>query len=268
MTLRSRVALVRGSYWPAVVLSMTAIALAGLGVGLEGARLFGATAGVAMVVTVAWRPVVRRLMQRLVLQHQARLDAALTDGDEEALRRYQEETDEYYVAFHARPERERLRLRSRVLAGEERYAEAAAILADVDRDALPPAERMLHDNQIAWCCAHGGETARAVELARGLVDGPADQRMRSYVLGTLGAALVLDRQYAAAQAPLRDALALGGARWALAVRHYYLGEALAGLGRLDEARAEWEKSVTIAPKSRWGRRAQERLVAAVPAAYR
>jgi len=79
---------------------------------------------------------------------------------------------------------------------------------------------------------------------------------------------VLDGQHAAAQAPLRDALALAGPRWAQAVRHYYLGEALAGLGRFDVARAEWEQSVTIAPKSRWGRRAQQRLVAGVPTAYR
>jgi hypothetical protein len=52
------------------------------------------------------------------------------------------------------------------------------------------------------------------------------------------------------------------------VRRYYLGEALAALGRYDEARAEWNESVTIAPKSRFGRRAQERLAAGPPAAYR
>jgi len=52
------------------------------------------------------------------------------------------------------------------------------------------------------------------------------------------------------------------------VRRYYLGEALAALGRLDEARAEWQQAVTIAPQSRWGQRAQERLAAGAPAAYR
>ena len=138
----------------------------------------------------------------------------------------------------------------------------------IDRDAIPAAERPTHDNLVAWYSAHAGQTARAVELARGAVDASTDARLRPYLLGTLGAALVLDGQHASAQAPLREALALGGPRWAQAVRHYYLGDALVTLGRLDEARTEWHAAVTIAPKSRWGRRAQQRLAAGAPAAYR
>ena len=166
------------------------------------------------------------------------------------------------------PERQRVRLRANGLNAEQRYAEAVAVLGEIDRDTLPANERPVHDNSVAWSCAHAGETARAVELARGAIEAGSDARMRPYVLGTLGAALVLDGQPAAALAPLREALSLGGPRWAQAVRHYYLGNALAALGKLDDARAEWNESVTIAPKSRWGRRAQERLDAGPPAAYR
>ena len=121
---------------------------------------------------------------------------------------------------------------------------------------------------MAWFCAHAGQTARAVEIARATVAAPARPRTRPYLLGTLGVALVLDGQHAAAVAPLREALASEGPRWAQAVRRYYLGVALAGLGRLDEARVEWQQAATLAPRSRWGRRAQERLDGGAPAAYR
>ena len=133
---------------------------------------------------------------------------------------------------------------------------------------MPAAERLNLDNLVAWVAAHAGQTARAVEVARANADASSDARLRPYLLGTLGAALVLDGQPAAALVPLRESLALGGPRWAQAVRRYYLGEALAALGRFDEARAEWHEAVTIAPKSRWGRRARERLDAGAPSAYR
>ncbi|HEX8954402.1 MAG TPA: tetratricopeptide repeat protein [Polyangia bacterium] len=204
------------------------------------------------------------MMERL----QAQMDAALDDGDDAARQRLVDELDEYSRRFFPRVESYRARLRVRALAADEKWSEALESLRQMGDTAVGTNERVAHDNLVAWCCAHAGETAPAVGLARANAEAPADARMRPYLLGTLGAALILDGQHAAALAPLRDALALGGPRWAQAVRRYYLGEALAALGRFDEARAEWHQAVTIAPRSRWGRRAQERLADGAPAAYR
>jgi tetratricopeptide (TPR) repeat protein len=258
----------RDSYWPAVVGSMTLAALVGLAVGLDGIVLFGETVAVAAAATFSWRPMMRRLARRIGAQHIALMEDAIADGDDETYRRLLVEMDEYYRVCIPRSERHRIRLRASGLTAEERYVEALAVLGEIDHDTVPAPERPGHDNSVAWSCAHAGETARAVELASAAVAAVAEARMRPYCLGTLGTALVLDRQPNAALAPLREALALGGPRWAQAVRRYYLGEALAALGRYDEARAEWNESVTIAPKSRFGRRAQERLSAGPPAAYR
>jgi tetratricopeptide (TPR) repeat protein len=269
MTLSRRIAFVRGAFWPTVCGVMTVIAVVAIALVPEpGLGTFVAIVGAALTVTVSARPITRALYQRLALQHQARMDAAIADGDDATRRRLLDETDEYYRLYVRNSERMRLRLRASGLVSEERYAEALALAGELDVDKLPAGERPAHANLVAWCCAHAGETARAVELARATAAAPAPPRLKPYLLGTLGAALVLDRQPAAAVAPLREALALGGPRSAQVVRRLYLGDALAALGRLDEARAEWNEAVTIASKSRWGRRAQERLAAPVPAAYR
>jgi tetratricopeptide (TPR) repeat protein len=268
MTLRSRIAFVRQMYWPAVVGLMAVTAVVGLAAGGDGPGLFAITVGAAVALTVAWRPLARWMLKRLGHEHQRRIDEAIAEGDDETQRRLLDETEEYYRVSIPRSEPQRRRLRCHALVAEERWSEALAVAADIDRDAVPAAERAGYDNLVAWCCAHAGETARAVELARGAVDASSDARLRPYLLGTLGAALVLDGQHAAAQGPLREALALGGPRSAQAVRHYHLGQSLVALGRFDDARAEWQAAVTIAPKSRWGRRAQQRLAEGAPAAYR
>jgi tetratricopeptide (TPR) repeat protein len=269
MTLRARMDLLRNAFWPAVLGVIVVETLVGLALVREpGLGLFFIVVWSGVAVAFSWRRLVRRVVQRFALDHQARIDEAISDGDDEVRRRLYDETDEYYRVYVKGSERQRTRLSCSVLSADERWTEALALLAPIDRDAMPPAERVYHDNAVAWCSAHAGETARAVELARAAIDAGPGARMRPYLLGTLGAALVLDGQPAAALASLRERLALGGPRWAQAVRRYYLGEALAALGKLDEARAEWNGSVTIAPKSRWGRRAQQRLAAGAPAAYR
>ncbi len=268
MSLRSRVALVRGAFWPAVIVLTTALAVLGIAAGLVSVSLFVVTCAGPLALTVGWPRLARRLLGGIARRHQERIDAALADGDEDSRRRLLAETEEYYRALVPQAEQQLLRLRCHGLAAEERWSEAQALLAQIDRARIPTAERVSHDNLVAWCCAHAGETARAVELAQAAMNAPVDAQRRPYLLGTLGAALVLDGQPAAALTPLREALAAGGPRWAQAVRRYYLGEALAALGRLDEAQAEWRQAVTIAPRSRHGRRAQARLEAGAPAAYR
>ena len=268
MTLRRHVALVRGSYWPVVLGLMTAVIVPGLAVGIEPRLVYVVAIVAAGALTAAWVPGTRLVLQRVARQHQARLDAALDEGDTDSVGRLLDEVDDYLGVFIRRSERQQLRVRGQKLSNQERWSEALALVGSIDREKVPASERPTHDNALAWLAAHAGETARAVELARGAADASSDARTRPYLLGTLGTALVLDGQHAAALAPLREALALGGPRWAQAVRRQYRGEALAALGRLDEARAEWRQAVTIAPRSRWGRRAQARLEAGAPAAYR
>lgn len=268
MTLRARVAMIRGSFWPVAVGLMSAISAVGLAVGARPGVVLVDSFVAALVVMIGWRPAVRRVLARLGRRQQARMEAALAEGDDEAYRRLLDEMDEYYRVCVARSERQRTRLRCSGLTAEERWSEALALVGTIDRAEVPAAERVHHDNLVAWIGAHAGETARAVELARANLEAASDARTRPYLHGTLGTALLLDGQPAAALEPLRESLALGGPRWATAVRRYYLGEALAALGRFDEARAEWHEVVTIAPKSRWGRGAKERLDAGAPSAYR
>lgn len=269
MTLCSRVAMVRGAYWPAILAVMTGTALLGLATVRDpGAGLFALTVGAGIALTVAWRPLAQRLLRSIFARHAALQNAALDEGDDETRRTLLAEEDEYYRRFVPRPEGFRLRLQARALAGEEKWSEAQAVIAQLDGVAVSANERVHHDNLVAWIGAHAGEAALAVERARANAAAPADASTRTFLLGTLGTSLVLDGQPAAALAPLRESIALGGPRWAQAVRRYYLGDALAALGRLDEARAEWHQAVAIAPQSRWGRRAQERLAAGAPAAYR
>lgn len=269
MTLSTRISIVRNVYWPLIIGAMAVTAFVGLAVDRQpGASLIAFVVCVGVAVHVAWWPFASRLMASMMARVQAQMDAALDDGDDAARRRLVDELDEYSRRFFPRSEAYRAQLRVNTLATDEKWVEALQSADQMDDTATGTKERVEHDNLVAWCCAHAVETARAVGLARANADAPAAAPVRPYLLGTLGAALVLDGQHAAALAPLRDALALGGPRWAQAVRRYYLGEALAALGRLDEARAEWQQAVTIAPKSRWGRRAQERLAAGAPAAYR
>jgi hypothetical protein len=169
MTLVRRAARMRDSYWPVVVGSMTLAALVGLAVGLDGVVLFGETVAVAAAATFSWRPMMRRLARRIGAQHIALMEDAIADGDDETYRRLLVEMDEYYRVCIPRSERQRLRLRASGLTAEERYVEALAVLGEIDRETVPAAERPVHDNSLAWSCAHAGETARAVELARAAV---------------------------------------------------------------------------------------------------
>ncbi len=67
---------------------------------------------------------------------------------------------------------------------------------------------------------------------------------------------------------LREAIAAGGLPRHQSVRHLYMGDAERGLGRTEAAHAAYTEAARLAPDSRVGRRAAERLNSAPPEPYR
>jgi tetratricopeptide (TPR) repeat protein len=146
------------------------------------------------------------------------------------------------------------------------FATGAAILARVDREALPPAEAALLLNNLAWFEAHRGRCAKAVSLADEAVAcaEAAQLSVLPYCLGTLGAARVLAGRPQSAVAVLERALALGeGDGYAQSIRAFYLGEALFALGRREQSAGAWGRAIAESPASSWAERARERLGALV-----
>jgi hypothetical protein len=155
-----------------------------------------------------------------------------------------------------------------VLLYEERWAAALAAMAATDRARLPASTRAIHDNNVAWCMAHVGQAAAAVTLAQSTIAAATGAQV-AYCHGTLGVALLFDDRPAKAVRSLEQSIALGGGSpTSQACRSYYLGEAFVALRRPHDARAAWERAVVLAPQSRWARRANERLLAPPPSAYR
>jgi tetratricopeptide (TPR) repeat protein len=269
MRLRARVALIRGAFWPLVIGCMAVVATTGSALELSPLSLVGLTSATAAAITLTWRSLFRWWNVRALRRHREAFELARDADDESAFRRWYEEIEEY-VRFFRLPEESLQSARCYVLLNEERWAEARAALAALNRDKFTDATRVLHANAMAWCLAHDGAAAEAVSLAESACASEAAARPadRPYLHGTRGVALTLDGRYADALAPLQKALAAGGPAWAQAVRSYYLGQALFALARVDEARAAWERAAAESSQSRWARRAQQRLATAVPSAYR
>ncbi|HJZ87469.1 MAG TPA: tetratricopeptide repeat protein [Polyangia bacterium] len=200
----------------------------------------------------------------LVRRARQRMERAFLSEDIPGLRR---EVASLIDFFRDQPRvREALRLSEAViLALEEKFAEARAILESLDQSALGEAQLPTVMNNLAWCMAHLGEADRAIELARTALaraEGRPPGHI-AYLLGTLGVAQVLAGQPAEAVEVLQKALGKGaGQPRPQAIRAYYLGEALRALGRSAEAQAAYERAVAEAPHSTYARRARERLQAA------
>ncbi|MGZ3428253.1 MAG: hypothetical protein ACXVDD_23895 [Polyangia bacterium] len=266
MSLSTRVAFIRDLYWPMALVVMAGAAIAGLALGLS-ATLLPLVVAAGVGFTAAWRPLSRRFMNRLLVRHYDVLDEARLLDDGRAVHRWYDELEEYARVFGTRDARFLDNARAFVALHEERWDEARALLAKVDRARLPDDLRAVHDNTLAWCLAHDGAGAEAVALAETALAG-ATEELRPYCHGTLGVALLADGRPADAARALERAVALGGPAWAQAVRYYHLGVARATLAQLAEARTAWERAVAAAPRSRCGRRAAERLSAPSPSAYR
>ncbi len=156
---------------------------------------------------------------------------------------------------------------------DEQWKSGIAVLRGLDRKLLPRSVQLLGDNAIAWALIHDGAIEEGLALARATVDAARvepklDPKSRGACIGTLGSALVRANLPEAGLGLLREALALVGPPRTQATRLLYIGDAEQALGRTAEARAAWEKAAKLAPSSRWGQRAAERLKSASPLPYR
>lgn len=156
-------------------------------------------------------------------------------------------------------------LEGAVLLVEERWSEARAIYEELARTELPGQSMQRIRKNLAWALVHSGDAERAVVLTQDLIDAEPPELRRS-VLGTHGAALVLVGRPAEAARVLQGSIALGGSQGQLAAFHYYLGEALAALGRHDEAHPAYRTAAQH--PTRFGLRARDRLARGVPPPHR
>jgi tetratricopeptide (TPR) repeat protein len=271
MRMRTRIAILRGGFWPAVLVVIAGLTLLATVAGATSELALALVAAAAVALIFGWWPLGRRWLGRACARSAAAIERARDEGDDDAaITRWYEDVEELGRFYKGRIDRFVQAQRAFFLARQERWTEALGQWRSLDRARLAPAQRVLLDNGVAWCLALTGATGEAVELARAAVaaEADADAKSRAYLHGTLGAALVLDGRHAEALAPLERALAAGGPRWAQAVRGYYLGCALSALGRVDEARAAWQRAADVAPATRYGHRAREQLAKAAAHAYR
>lgn len=248
------------------VVAIVAAAVASSFVPEPGAILI-LVACVALNVTVvrrrAWRWVWRRAGARLTRAF-AREDA---DGALEII-------DSLSAQSPTRGVREQfIANRGVAMIMDERWKSGVAVLRGLDRKLFGRGMLLLIDNDIAWALIHDGAIEEGLALARATVDAARveptiDPTFRGACIGTLGCALVLANMPEAGLVLLREALALVGPPRHQATRLLYIGDAEQALGRAAEARAAWEEAARLAPASRWGRRAAERLKSAPPLPYR
>src|SRR5262245_10396437 len=184
----------------------------------------------------------------LVRGAQQRLSRAFAQEDLSAVRHELLQLIDY---FREQPRmRELLRMaEASAFVAEEKYAEARAVLEAIDQSILGEEALPTIQNNLAWCMAQLGETERAIELARAAV-GRAEGQSASTVanlLGTLGMCYVQAGRAEEAVPILQKALGRGAQAnppqpHGQAIRAYYLGEALAALGRTGEAADAWRRA--------------------------
>jgi tetratricopeptide (TPR) repeat protein len=239
------------------------INLAYLAFGIVPAALAFAALGVTGVyVAIPWAVLSARLYRRVsklfVQRANQRLLRAAESEDTAGLRAAIDDFSSAVPAAHAAVFRAIYEVLP--LLAEDRFREARTRYDQIDRARLPDWLRATFDNNHAWLLAHTGDAERAVELARGLVASSPRQPLLPFALGTLGASLTLAGRHAEAIQALERSLALGGTARSQAIRRYYLGEALNGLHRFEEAHAAYEACAAVA--SRYQARARERAARA------
>jgi tetratricopeptide (TPR) repeat protein len=255
MTLRRKIALVEPTSWPLLALFVGAALGVGAARGLHPAFTITVAAAVFVVFTryaplLVLRGAYRRLAR--LVRAEDRAAARVLLGELRAC-----QTQPSALAGLALTE-------AAILATEERHAEARALLEPLDRRLFAPPSLAHFLNALAWTFAQTGRAHEAVELARESLATGRVAGLRSYQLGTLGTALVLDGKPDLALAPLEDALSQGGTARAQAIRAFYLGEALRALGRRDDAKKAYTRATEAGPATTYAERAKRELEALHP----
>lgn len=252
------------------------VPLSGLVVGVVSLDVLnpldGITLAIVVMVATAWgcSRAISRLCSRLLIRRAGELAAA--SRDPERMRAVFDDIADGYRVLGLPPDLYWRLASLTVLIEEERWSEARAEVRRIDLAAIANEMDMLnYCNNLAWLLAHDGAAAQAITvvepaLAQALASDKAV--LVGYLHGTLGAALTLDGRHAAALAPLRRAIELGGPAADQAIRRYYLGSALFALGNYDDAHAAWQQARSEAPATRYGRLSADRLAAASPPVYR
>ncbi len=226
---------------------------------------------VPAVTVVAWFAQTRvpTLIARRAFVRLARHVAA---EDVKASRAILLELRELYLG--SRVGMEQLRLyEAQLLSLEKKHAQAAKLLASVDMKVLGEAWAPVLWNNLAWYRVLAGDAPNALSAARASLDAAekttrplfsAGSDLRALQLGTLGAALAISGESEEAVEKLEQAIARGGTKKHQSAREYFLGEALASMGRDDDARAAYARAISEAPDTELAQRAAERLKALKP----
>jgi thioredoxin-related protein len=95
-----------------------------------------------------------------------------------------------------------------------------------------------------------GNAKRALELLQPVYEklGELEESLRAAVLLGYGEALVIDEQFEKGRTVLQEFVTKCPGSKQLADGHFVLGVALANLGKVAEARDEWQKTLTLDPK--------------------
>ncbi len=149
-----------------------------------------------------------------------------------------------------------------ILLLEERYKDALNELQILDAKKLGKKGAPVIENQIAWCYAHLGEPAKAMDISQSVLSqlepiGPDYFSSAQLVLGVANfllsrpseAVLHLEKAYTtSADASSRKATAA-----------FYVGEAFSALGKPVDARKAYQNAYEALPNGRFGQRSFERL---------
>ena len=145
---------------------------------------------------------------------------------------------------------------SLALIAEERWSEAADLLAIVDATKLRRFHRAALACNRAWCLAQLGRGDEAVPLAEEALR-LCGEKQRSTVLSTLGMAKQVLGSSAEAVRLLEESLQRPRSTRARAATAFYLGEALRSLGRIHEARAAYQRAFAGGTQGRYSHRAKQ-----------
>jgi Flp pilus assembly protein TadD len=185
---------------------------------------------------------------------------ASATGDERAAAAAFDDAMSFPVRFEWRRAPVHVRLdAASLLILEERWHDALTVLENITANELPPNQKPVHQNNLAYVLAHVGRSDDATRLAQPLFDElPAEHGVHRFALHTLATAHLVGGRPREAAEVLRELATSPAAR---AIEAFTYGEALRELGDVDGARAALLRSVDLGLKGRQLARARERLQA-------